>query len=101
MKGSEQEFYDLVCKLYDNSMGDMNYFPFDFIDEKGLQEEFKQYLVKGLSNEAEIRAEEDAESEDPMDKLYDGTILEGVYKDKYLETWMKYHPDLSDKKNDI
>ena len=45
---SENSFRKLITKRWDNSTGDHNHLPFDFIDQMGLQKEFKQYLYDHL-----------------------------------------------------
>jgi len=48
-KSSGKKFHEIITTLgCDNSMGDMNYLPFAFIDKMNLQNEFEEYLIKSL-----------------------------------------------------
>jgi hypothetical protein len=69
-KSSEKKFYEIINTLYDNSMGDMNYLPFSFIDEMNLQNDFEDYLIKELGWRAATQGYFDGESRLPHDKRW-------------------------------
>lgn len=69
-KSSEKKFYEIINTLYDNSMGDMNYLPFAFIDEMNLQDDFEDYLIKTLGWQAATQGYFDGENRLPHDKKW-------------------------------
>lgn len=69
-KSSEKVFHKVINTLYDNSMGDMNYLPFSFIDEMGLQDKFEDYLYLSRTQEAYDVGYEDGVARRHHDKRY-------------------------------
>lgn len=69
-KSSEKVFHKVINTLYDNSMGAMNYLPFSFIDEMGLQDKFEDYLYLSLTQEAYDVGYEDGQARHHHDKRY-------------------------------
>ena len=69
-KSSEKKFYEIINTLYDNSMGDMNYLPFSFIDEMNLQNEFEDYLIRTLGEHAATEGYIDGQFCAPHDKRW-------------------------------
>lgn len=69
-KSSEKKFHKIINTLYDNSMGDMNYLPFTFIDKMNLQKEFEDFVIKSLSDSAACQGFLDGEFRQPHDKRW-------------------------------
>lgn len=69
-KSSEKVFHKVINTLYDNSMGDMNYLPFSFIDEMGLQDKFEDYLYLSHTQQAYDVGYEDGQARRHHDKRY-------------------------------
>jgi len=69
-KSSEKKFYEIINTLYDNSMGDMNYLPFAFIDEMNLQNDFEDYLIRTLGERAATEGYIDGQFCQPHDKRW-------------------------------
>lgn len=69
-KSSEKAFHKVINTLYDNSMGDMNYLPFSFIDEMGLQDKFEDYLYLSRTQEAYEVGYEDGQARRRHDERY-------------------------------
>tara|TARA_R110002012_G_scaffold152124_1_gene312074 strand:- start:265 stop:543 length:279 start_codon:yes stop_codon:yes gene_type:complete len=80
-KSSEKTFHKVINTLYDNSMGDMNYLPFSFIDEMGLQDKFEDYLYLSRTQEVYNVGYEDGQSRRCHDKSYK----------KFPELFKHYH----------
>ena len=70
-KSSEKKFYEIInTSGCDNSMGDMNYLPFAFIDEMNLQNEFEDYLIKAFGWRAATQGYFDGACCIPHDKRW-------------------------------
>ena len=84
-KSSEKAFHKVINTLYDNSMGDMNYLPFSFIDEMGLQDKFEDYLYLSHTQQAYDVGYEDGQARRLHDKRYKKLPeLFKAYRDGYL-----------------
>ena len=88
MKGrrsSEKVFREIVNTLWDNSTGDHNYIPYEFIDESGLQEQFKEFMMAKVGHYAYSEGYFDGEYRSHHDERW-----KKVGK-KYPELWERYH----------
>lgn len=89
MKGrrsSEKIFREIVNTLWDNSTGDHNYIPYEFIDVSGLQEQFKEFMMAEAGRDAYAAGYFDGKYE----MKHNDERWKKVRK-KYPELWERYH----------
>jgi hypothetical protein len=79
-------FQQVISKVFDNSMGSMNYLLFDFIDEQSLKEKFEKFCIDSIADDILLMGEADAYDQSYDPEIFIDDRLKSIYTTGFNDT---------------